>query len=456
ASPRVWDRRGCGCGGSVAARTTSRSCLGSSPRSSRRAATSTTRSWPWRGSSSSCGRRWSASWTASPAGVSFAAGFSCASSWNRRGRPSSRSSSPRPPGTCPRSSPFAVRSWSGGRPARRCEACACAPRPPPVASSSSASSACPPSRRTGSPRWWPRWRPSSAMAAWEAPSPRTLTSTRPSPWSASTRPRRSRRIPPRPRAIAAWRCGSFGRPCPPRSAWRRAFPRRSLRAASPAGWSRSPGRGAWTRAGTSSRCAATATTWSSPTAPSIAWPTISCWTGGSSSAATTEAMAEVRRQRETYVELRARSAFSFLRGASQPEDLALRAADLGYEAVALGDHGGLYGMPRFSAAARQAGLRPIVAADVDVEGIGSLRLLVEDEKGYKNLCRLLTLAHARGPKGTHLAYLDEVAEHAQGLFVLLGACRDAEAADAAVRRLGRERVAAEVCRYLDPAQERWN
>ncbi|MFO7155510.1 MAG: error-prone DNA polymerase [Pseudomonadota bacterium] len=167
-------------------------------------------------------------------------------------------------------------------------------------------------------------------------------------------------------------------------------------------------------------------------------------------------MAEVRRKRETYVELRARSAFSFLRGASQPEDLALRAADLGYEAVALGDHGGLYGMPRFSAAARQAGLRPIVAADVDVEGIGSLRLLVEDEKGYKNLCRLLTLAHARGPKGTHLAYLDEVAEHAQGLFVLLGACRDAEAADAAVRRLGRERVAAEVCRYLDPAQERWN
>jgi len=167
-------------------------------------------------------------------------------------------------------------------------------------------------------------------------------------------------------------------------------------------------------------------------------------------------MTEVRRKRETYVELRARSAFSFLRGASQPEDLALRAADLGYEAMALGDHGGLYGMPRFHAAAREAGLRPIVAADVDVEGIGSLRLLVEDEKGYKNLCRLFTRGHARGPKGTHLVTLDEVAAHASGLFALLGACQDVKAADAAVRRLGRERVAAEVSRHLDPAQERWN
>lgn len=157
-----------------------------------------------------------------------------------------------------------------------------------------------------------------------------------------------------------------------------------------------------------------------------------------------------------YVELRARSAFSFLRGASQPEDLALRAAALGYEAMALGDHGGLYGMPRFTAAAREAGLRPIVAADVDVEGVGSLRLLVEDEQGYKNLCRLLTRAHLSTPKGAHLLVLDDLAAHAEGLFVLLGACRDVRAADAVVQRLGRERVAAEVTRHFDPAQERWN
>ncbi|AKU93268.1 DNA polymerase III subunit alpha [Vulgatibacter incomptus] len=157
-----------------------------------------------------------------------------------------------------------------------------------------------------------------------------------------------------------------------------------------------------------------------------------------------------------YVELRARSAFSFLRGASQPEDLASRAAELGYPAMACGDHGGLYGAPRFHAAAKEAGLRPIVAADVDVSGVGSLRLLVEDAAGYRNLCRLLTTSHATSVKGTHLVSLGDVAEHAGGLVALLGACRDAKAAELVVRTLGAERTASEVQRHLDPADERRN
>ena len=66
-----------------------------------------------------------------------------------------------------------------------------------------------------------------------------------------------------------------------------------------------------------------------------------------------------------YVELRCRSAFSFLDGASLPEDLAATAAELGYQALALGDRDGLYGAPRFFRGARKAGtLRPIVGADV--------------------------------------------------------------------------------------------
>ncbi len=167
------------------------------------------------------------------------------------------------------------------------------------------------------------------------------------------------------------------------------------------------------------------------------------------------------RQRSTkrptrYVELRARSAFSFLRGASQPEDLAARAASLGYGAMACGDHGGLYGSPRFHAAAKEAGLRAIVAADVDVAEVGSLRLLVEDEGGYRNLCRLLTRSHATRVKGTHVVSLEDVAAHGQGLVALLGACRDAKAAQDVVRKLGTERVAAEVQRHLDPADERRN
>ena len=69
-----------------------------------------------------------------------------------------------------------------------------------------------------------------------------------------------------------------------------------------------------------------------------------------------------------YVELRCRSAFSFLEGASNPEDLAARAAELGHPALALADAGGVYGLPRFHQAARAAGVRAIVGASVPLRG----------------------------------------------------------------------------------------
>src|SRR5258706_3329936 len=69
-----------------------------------------------------------------------------------------------------------------------------------------------------------------------------------------------------------------------------------------------------------------------------------------------------------YIELHAASAFSFLQGASLPEALVDRAADLGYSALALLDRDGVYGAPRFHKAALAAGLRPIIGAELTIAG----------------------------------------------------------------------------------------
>jgi error-prone DNA polymerase len=118
-----------------------------------------------------------------------------------------------------------------------------------------------------------------------------------------------------------------------------------------------------------------------------------------------------------YVELRCRSAFSFLRGASLPEDLVARAATLGYDALAIGDRDGVYGAPRTFAAARTAGLRAIVGADVTIAD-GRLYLLATDRGGYRNLCRLLTTGKLRAPKGECRLGWDDLEEHAAGLIAL--------------------------------------
>src|SRR5438874_1562539 len=94
-----------------------------------------------------------------------------------------------------------------------------------------------------------------------------------------------------------------------------------------------------------------------------------------------------------YVELHAHSAYSFLDGASLPEELAARAAELGYDALALTDHDGVYGSLEFANAAKHLGLRPITGAEVSVDA-AHVTLLCESERGYANLCRILTDAHA--------------------------------------------------------------
>jgi len=131
----------------------------------------------------------------------------------------------------------------------------------------------------------------------------------------------------------------------------------------------------------------------------------------------------------TYVELHAHSAYSFLDGASHPEELVLRAAELGYEALALTDHDGVYGSLEFAHAAKLAGVRPITGAEVTLVGGSHVTLLVESASGYANLCRLLTAAHAgtRPKEGELLApALDPelLTEASEGLVCLSGCARD--------------------------------
>jgi error-prone DNA polymerase len=97
-----------------------------------------------------------------------------------------------------------------------------------------------------------------------------------------------------------------------------------------------------------------------------------------------------------YVELHARSAFSFLRGSSLPEALAAEAARLELPAMALCDRDGVYGAPRFFHAAREQGLRAIVGAEVTLEDGSALPLLATSRTGYQNLCRLITEAKLTG------------------------------------------------------------
>ena len=143
-----------------------------------------------------------------------------------------------------------------------------------------------------------------------------------------------------------------------------------------------------------------------------------------------------------YAELRCASAFSFLNGSSLPEDLVERAAALGLPAVALVDANGISGAPRFWKAAKAAGLKALVGAEVTLaewpaaRGRGPLglvppplppgtppprlTLLAESRIGYRNLCKLLSAGALGKPKGEAFVTWEEIAAHAEGLHVLSG------------------------------------
>src|SRR5437764_7780016 len=122
----------------------------------------------------------------------------------------------------------------------------------------------------------------------------------------------------------------------------------------------------------------------------------------------------------SYCELHCCSAFSFLRGGSFPEQLAEIAAELKMPAMALLDRNGVYGTQRFSVAAREHGVRPIVGAELTMEDGSVLPVLVKDSAGYKNLCELLTQTHLRSVKGECAVQWSELPEFAEGMVALLG------------------------------------
>ncbi len=125
-----------------------------------------------------------------------------------------------------------------------------------------------------------------------------------------------------------------------------------------------------------------------------------------------------------YVELHCHSAFSFLDGTTLPEQLALEATHLGYGALALTDHNGVYGSMAFAQAARGLGLQAITGAEVTLLDGSHITLLVETPEGYANLCRLITEAHL-GREDRHDPRLDFASLEArhEGLIVLSG-CRN--------------------------------
>lgn len=122
----------------------------------------------------------------------------------------------------------------------------------------------------------------------------------------------------------------------------------------------------------------------------------------------------------TYAELHARSAFSFLRGASSPEQMMERAAELGISHVAMTDRQGLYGSARAHHKAMELGIQAIAGAELVMESGGVLPVLVRTRQGYQNLCKLLTRAHLAAPKGQSVVTWAALEEHAAGLTALTG------------------------------------
>jgi error-prone DNA polymerase len=178
----------------------------------------------------------------------------------------------------------------------------------------------------------------------------------------------------------------------------------------------------------------------------------------------------------TYGELHAHSGFSFLDGASDPEELVVEATRLGLSGLALSDHHGLYGVVRFAEAARALGLASVFGTEVTLNAVDDrvgvsdpsgehLVLLARSPVGYAELSRMLALAHLeRGEKGSPRFTLDQVASAAKEWLVLTG-CRKGpltralldEGPRAAQRRLsqlierfGRENLAVEIWDHGQP------
>ena len=124
-----------------------------------------------------------------------------------------------------------------------------------------------------------------------------------------------------------------------------------------------------------------------------------------------------------YAELHTHSNYSFLDGASHPEDLVDRAVELGLDAVALTDTNGLYGAVRFWQYAQQRGIHPVLGTELKLVDGDHLVLLARDNAGWTSLCRLISRGQMAGEKEDPRFTLDLVREHAEGVVCLTGCAR---------------------------------
>src|SRR5258706_15830430 len=119
-----------------------------------------------------------------------------------------------------------------------------------------------------------------------------------------------------------------------------------------------------------------------------------------------------------YVPLWCKSNFSFLEGASHPDELVDEACRLGLPAIALTDRDGVYGVVRAHLKAREVGLKLIIGSEISVDDGSTIVLLAQDRTGYANLCRLITRGRRRSEKGESSVGWEEVCTHAPGLLAL--------------------------------------
>jgi error-prone DNA polymerase len=189
---------------------------------------------------------------------------------------------------------------------------------------------------------------------------------------------------------------------------------------------------------------------------------------------------------DRYVELHAASAFSFLQGASQPEEMMKRAVELEMPAMALLDHNGVYGSARFHTSGKRNGVRAHIGAEVSVSNFGArltpaawlphqhfaeparLPLLCESRTGYQNLCQLITQSKMREKKKTEgAASWNDLEQYASGLVCLTGGeegplaaalakggeSAGRETVERLIKIFGREQVYVEVQRHYEPEEE---
>ena len=152
-----------------------------------------------------------------------------------------------------------------------------------------------------------------------------------------------------------------------------------------------------------------------------------------------------------YLELHARSAFSFLEGACVPEDLAGACARWNMPAMAIVDRNGVYGAPRFHMAMKKAGMRAHIGSEITCTNGRSYPLLAETREGYQNLCRLVTRMKLRAKKGEGAATLEEIAEFSRGLL-----CLTRHPDERLLEIFGPQRLYAELQRHYQRDEEAHN